>query len=61
MMRQQVLRSLRRTQPLARANAARGFASSVRRPAEVELTIDDKKVSVEGTPLRHLVWDSRVE
>ncbi|KAI7194841.1 hypothetical protein D0869_00905 [Hortaea werneckii] len=48
MMRQQVLRSLRRTQPLARANAARGFASSVRRPAEVELTIDDKKVSVEA-------------
>lgn len=48
MMRQQLARSFRRTQRLANVSAARGFASSVRRPAEVELTVDGKKVSVEG-------------
>merc|ERR1711977_546064 len=48
MMRQQVLRSLRRTQPLARANAARGFATTSRRQAEVTLTIDGKQVSIEA-------------
>lgn len=48
MMRQQLLRSLRRTQRLARLNASRDFSSSLRRPAEVELTVDGKKVSIEG-------------
>lgn len=50
-MRQQLLRSLRRSQrPLSQANAARNLSSSARRAAEVELTIDGKKVSIEGTP-----------
>ncbi|KAK6435064.1 ndufs1 NADH-ubiquinone oxidoreductase subunit [Oleoguttula sp. CCFEE 5521] len=50
MMRHQVLRSLRQTQRLAtQSNAvARTFASSSRRPAEVEVTIDGKKVSIEA-------------
>lgn len=49
-MRQQLLRSLRRSQrPLSQANAARNLSSSARRAAEVELTIDGKKVSIEGT------------
>lgn len=47
-MRQQLLRSFQRSQRLASPNAARSFASSVRRPAEVELTVDGKKVSIEG-------------
>ena len=47
-MRQQLWRSLRRSQRLAKLDAARGFSSSVRRPAEVELTVDGKKVSIEG-------------
>jgi hypothetical protein len=49
MMRQQLLRSLPRSQRLASVNAARTFTSSAPRPAEVELTI--------GTPahdLKHL-------
>ncbi|OQN95461.1 NADH-ubiquinone oxidoreductase 78 kDa subunit, mitochondrial [Cryoendolithus antarcticus] len=50
MMRQQVLRSLRQTQRLATQShaAARTFASSSRRPAEIEVTIDGKKVSIEA-------------
>jgi len=47
-MRQQLWRSLQRSQRLVKLNAARGFSSSVRRPAEVELTVDGKKVSIEG-------------
>ena len=50
-MRQQLLRSLRRSHALARANAAqqhRSFSTSRRRMAEVELTVDGKKVSIEG-------------
>lgn len=39
MMRQQLLRSLPRSQRLASLNATRAFASSAPRPAEVELTI----------------------
>lgn len=50
MMRQQLLRSFAR--PLGRPAtnaAARSFSSSLRRRAEVELTVDGKKVSIEGT------------
>jgi NADH dehydrogenase (ubiquinone) Fe-S protein 1 len=47
MMQRQLLRSLRRSQAVARANA-RTFASTARRPAEVELTVDGKKVSIEA-------------
>lgn len=56
MMRQSMLRTLARSPAAqaARANAsrntARTFATSARRQAEVELTIDGKKVSVEGRP-----------
>jgi len=39
MMRQQLLRSLPRSQRLASINATRAFTSSAPRPAEVELTI----------------------
>ena len=51
MMRQNLLRSLARTPATAKANAtntARTFATSARRQAEVELTVDGRKVSVEG-------------
>lgn len=49
-MRQQLLRTLRRSQrPASQANAIRNLSSSARRAAEVELTIDGKKVSIEGT------------
>lgn len=47
-MRQQLMRSLGRSQRLAKLNATRSFSSSVRRPAEVELTVDGKKVSIEA-------------
>jgi hypothetical protein len=50
-MRQQLLRSIGRSQRLAyqaKSNAARTFSSSVGRKAEVELTVDGKKVSIEG-------------
>jgi len=48
-MRQQLLRSLRRAQrPASQANVVRNLSSSARLAAEVELTIDGKKVSVEG-------------
>lgn len=49
MMRQQMLRSFRRSQRLAQLNVAPSFSTSARRPAEVELTVDGKKVSIEGT------------
>ncbi|KAK4505297.1 hypothetical protein PRZ48_003260 [Zasmidium cellare] len=51
MMRQNLLRTLARTPATAKANAsntARTFATSARRQAEVELTVDGKKVSVEA-------------
>ena len=53
MMRQQLLRSLRRSQVAARANAVQqqqqhAFSTSASRQAEVELTVDGKKVSIEG-------------
>jgi NADH dehydrogenase (ubiquinone) Fe-S protein 1 len=50
-MRRQLLRSTRR---LAQANAVKqqqqraAFSTSRRRQAEVELTVDGKKVSIEG-------------
>ena len=48
-MRQQLLRSLKRAQrPASQANVVRNLSSSARLAAEVELTIDGKKVSVEG-------------
>lgn len=53
MMRQQMLRSLRRTQRLAQhSNAARNFSSTTNRKAEVELTVDGQKVSIEGVSRR---------
>ncbi|KAK7730189.1 ndufs1 NADH-ubiquinone oxidoreductase subunit [Botryosphaeria dothidea] len=48
MLRQQLLRSARLPQRLAAANARRTFAASSQRRAEVELTIDGKKVSIEA-------------
>ena len=51
MMRHQLLRSLRRSPTLSTANAtqsARAFATTSPRKAEVELTVDGKKVSIEG-------------
>lgn len=49
MMRQQLWRSAQRPQALARLNAARNaFSTTIPRPAEVELTVDGKKVSIEG-------------
>jgi hypothetical protein len=58
MMRQQLVRSLRRSQRLPAvtnvANNARAFSTTGQRNAEVELTIDGKKVSIEGTTIRSL-------
>nr|POF11474.1 nadh-ubiquinone oxidoreductase 78 kda subunit, mitochondrial [Quercus suber] len=48
MMRPQILRSLRPSQHAARLNAARSFSQTTRRSAEVELTVDGKKVSIEA-------------
>jgi len=48
-MRQQLLRSARRA---GQANATRHFSQGARRKAEVELTIDGKKVSIEGENIR---------
>ncbi|EKG21039.1 NADH:ubiquinone oxidoreductase 75kDa subunit conserved site [Macrophomina phaseolina MS6] len=48
MLRQQLLRSARLPQRLAAANARRTFAASSQRRADVELTIDGKKVSIEA-------------
>ena len=51
MARQALLRSLARSPATATLNAtrtARTFATSARRQAEVELTVDGKKVSIEG-------------
>ena len=51
MMRQQLLRPLRRSQKLARLNATQhhqNFSTSGRRMADVELTVDGQKVTVPG-------------
>ncbi|KKY22517.1 putative nadh-ubiquinone oxidoreductase 78 kda subunit [Diplodia seriata] len=48
MLRQQLLRSVRLPQRLAAANARRTFAATSQRPADVELTIDGKKVAIEA-------------
>ncbi|KAK3719699.1 ndufs1 NADH-ubiquinone oxidoreductase subunit [Vermiconidia calcicola] len=52
MMRHQLMRSLRRSQGLARANVlsqqSSTFSTSRRRQAEVELTVDGQKVSIEA-------------
>lgn len=57
-MRQQLFRSLRRSQAATRANATHrqqqqqhAFSTSARRQADVELTVDGKKVSVPGMQL----------
>ncbi|KAF2092937.1 NADH-quinone oxidoreductase [Rhizodiscina lignyota] len=48
MLRRQLLRQLRRPNRLTSLNAARAFSATSQRPAEVELTIDGKKVSIEA-------------
>ncbi|KAF2640804.1 NADH-quinone oxidoreductase [Massarina eburnea CBS 473.64] len=48
MLRQQLLRSLKRPAAQAGYSGCRAFTASARRPAEVELTIDGKKVSIEA-------------
>ncbi|KAF2770821.1 NADH-quinone oxidoreductase [Teratosphaeria nubilosa] len=48
MFRRQLLAAGERSQRLAKAHAARSFTHSAPRPAEVELTVDGKKVSVEA-------------
>ncbi|KIW13444.1 NADH-ubiquinone oxidoreductase 78 kDa subunit, mitochondrial [Exophiala spinifera] len=47
-MRSQLLCAAARSRKLLSSSATRSFASSARRPAEVELTIDGKKVSIEA-------------
>ncbi|KAK5038006.1 ndufs1 NADH-ubiquinone oxidoreductase subunit [Exophiala sideris] len=47
-MRSQLLRATARSRRPLTSTATRSFASSARRPAEVELTIDGKKVSIEA-------------
>jgi NADH dehydrogenase (ubiquinone) Fe-S protein 1 len=64
-MRQQLIRSLRRSQRLPgvsnAANNARAFSTTGQRNAEVELTVDGKKVSIEGTGFRTFRdWTCRV-
>ncbi|KAF2797267.1 NADH-quinone oxidoreductase [Melanomma pulvis-pyrius CBS 109.77] len=48
MLRQQLIRSLKRPARIAGFNGSRAFTASAVRPAEVELTIDGKKVSIEA-------------
>ncbi|MCJ1482651.1 NADH dehydrogenase (ubiquinone) 78K chain precursor, 5-prime end [Schaereria dolodes] len=48
MLRTQLARSAARAASLARSNAARTFAGTPSRQAEVELTVDGKKVSIEA-------------
>ncbi|CAI6328437.1 unnamed protein product [Periconia digitata] len=48
MLRQQLIRSLKRPASQAGFNGSRAFTASARKPAEVELTIDGKKVSIEA-------------
>jgi NADH dehydrogenase (ubiquinone) Fe-S protein 1 len=47
-MRSQLLRAAARSKGTANVARTRQFSSSARRPAEVELTIDGKKVSIEA-------------
>ncbi|EON61689.1 NADH-ubiquinone oxidoreductase 78 kDa subunit, mitochondrial [Coniosporium apollinis CBS 100218] len=48
MLRQQLLRSFRKPQRLSSLNVARTFVATPPRQAEVELTVDGKKVSVQA-------------
>ncbi|KAJ9141819.1 NADH dehydrogenase [Pleurostoma richardsiae] len=48
MLRQTLARSTWRSGRQATANATRAFSATAQRPAEVELTIDGKKVSIEA-------------
>ncbi|KAF2121256.1 hypothetical protein BDV96DRAFT_682520 [Lophiotrema nucula] len=48
MLRQQLIRSLKRPAVRAGLSGSRAFTASANRPAEVELTIDGKKVSIEA-------------
>ena len=59
MMRQQLLRSLPRSQRLASINATRAFSSSAPRPAEVELTIGTPKHQQAPTTLSDGNWLTR--
>ena len=65
MMRRQVLSSLRRSQQLARLNAVQqqqqtsAFSTTRRRNAEVELTVDGKKVSIEGAFTTNIILVGR--
>jgi 2Fe-2S iron-sulfur cluster binding domain len=47
-MRSQLLRAASRARRPASINATRSFSSTVQRSAEVELTVDGKKVSIEA-------------
>lgn len=47
-MRSQLLRAAARSRTPLPAATTRSFTASARRPAEVELTIDGKKVSIEA-------------
>ncbi|KAH8712177.1 hypothetical protein GQ44DRAFT_830043 [Phaeosphaeriaceae sp. PMI808] len=48
MLRQHLVRSLKRPAQRAALNGSRAFTASAPRPAEVELTIDGKKVKIEA-------------
>ncbi|KAI9797053.1 MAG: NADH dehydrogenase (ubiquinone) 78K chain precursor, 5-prime end [Sarcosagium campestre] len=48
MLRRQLARATPRLGPLASSSSTRSFASSASRAAEVELTVDGKKVSIEA-------------
>jgi len=48
MLSRQLLRAARRPQPLPRLNAARTFATTQPRKAEIEIFVDDKPVKIEG-------------
>jgi hypothetical protein len=47
-MRSQLLRAVARSKQTTNVARSRTFSSSARRPADVELTIDGKKVSIEA-------------
>ena len=47
-MRSQLLRTTARSRCSLGACGTRSFTSTIRRPAEVELTVDGKKVSIEA-------------
>ncbi|KAJ4289777.1 ndufs1 NADH-ubiquinone oxidoreductase subunit [Kalmusia sp. IMI 367209] len=50
MLRQQLIRSLKRPAVKAGFNGSRTFTASARRPAEVEITVDGKKVRIGPDP-----------